>query len=165
MYKTGNIQNWRCTSWKYTKLEMYNKLLPDIQIVHNWTYKNFFCRNLSTWDLVLKISTRVAQKWKRFVIWINGSQNISFLKFRFCKKRKKRGATRKRHMSSTERRMTRTTNERPTRVGTIVRAGFPSRREPFFQWIRPNPIYRVTRTMHRTAHPLRTNGPAQIAFH
>jgi hypothetical protein len=37
-------------------------------------YEKKKSRNLSTCDLVLKISTRGSQKWKRFVIWTYGSK-------------------------------------------------------------------------------------------
>ena len=56
MYKfediqTGDVQN----------LEMYNHVLPDVQPRATECTKKVY-RNLSTWDLVLKISTRGAQK-------------------------------------------------------------------------------------------------------
>ena len=57
MYKIGDVQ-----AEDVQKLEIYNHsatgctnyIEPDVQ--------KKICRNLSTWDLVLKISTRVAQK-------------------------------------------------------------------------------------------------------
>ena len=81
-------KNWKCTNWKYTKLEIYNHVLPNVQKLEMYKFgdvqtgdvqnlemynhvlpdvqpratecKKKICRNLSTLDLVLKISTRVA---------------------------------------------------------------------------------------------------------
>ena len=53
-------------------------MLLDAQTIRKRMYTKIVCRNISSWDLVLKISTRGTQKWKRFVIWISGSKYIPF---------------------------------------------------------------------------------------
>ena len=84
------------TEYKYTENGVQTTLTAEVQLCSNPEYKYvqtectgiqllnvqiFFRQNLSTWDLVLKISTREVQKWKRFVISISGSQDISFFNF------------------------------------------------------------------------------------
>ena len=63
------------------------KTTHDVQLQCYRVYKLYrtgstkkVSRNLSTWDLVLKISTRGSQIWKRFVILKYGSKDISFKK-------------------------------------------------------------------------------------
>lgn len=51
------------------------------QIATSWKHKfaqKKVHRNLSTWDLVLKISTRGIQRWKRFEIWTHGLRDKTF---------------------------------------------------------------------------------------
>ena len=79
------VQINRKRSTKYVDSGSTSTFKPGVQVRSNRMYKySTFgctkknCQNLSTWDLVLKISTWEIQKWKRFVIWTSGSQDISF---------------------------------------------------------------------------------------
>ena len=87
-------KNYPPTEYKYNENGVQSRLTVEVQVHSNPKYKYVqtgctsiqlldvqkkVYRNLSTRDLVLKISTRGVQKWKRFVILISGSQDISFL--------------------------------------------------------------------------------------
>ena len=59
-----------------------------MQTIHSGQCKKNVYRNISTWDLILKLSTRLVQPWKWIVIWNFGSQAVLLFVFGSTKKAK-----------------------------------------------------------------------------